>query len=108
MSYETNPPNASDEIFKTLADPTRRAIFEHLMRDGGQNVRALTDRFDAGVEGGMTTLVTWTLTPTPDGVVLQMEQSGFRQQDEHNFHGAARGWQRFMANPEQVLASLAP
>ena len=38
---------APDEIFKTLADPTRRAIFEHLARDGEQTVRALTDR--AGV-----------------------------------------------------------
>jgi DNA-binding transcriptional ArsR family regulator len=38
---------AADELFKTLADPTRRAIFEHLVRDGEQTVRALTDR--AGV-----------------------------------------------------------
>src|SRR5258707_12583438 len=36
-----------DRLFKTLADPTRRAIFEHLIRDGEQTVRALTDR--AGV-----------------------------------------------------------
>jgi DNA-binding transcriptional ArsR family regulator len=32
-----------DDVFKTLADPTRRAIFEHLVRDGEQTVRALTD-----------------------------------------------------------------
>ncbi len=36
-----------NELFKTLADPTRRAIFERLSRDGEQTVRALTDR--AGV-----------------------------------------------------------
>jgi DNA-binding transcriptional ArsR family regulator len=36
-----------DNLFKTLADPTRRAIFERLARDGEQTVRALTDR--AGV-----------------------------------------------------------
>jgi DNA-binding transcriptional ArsR family regulator len=36
--------NAPTEIFKTLADPTRRAIFEHLIQDGEQTVRALTDR----------------------------------------------------------------
>ena len=35
------------ELFSTLADPTRRAIFERLCRDGEQTVRALTDR--AGV-----------------------------------------------------------
>jgi DNA-binding transcriptional ArsR family regulator len=36
-----------DTVLKTLADPTRRAIFERLARDGEQTVRALTDR--AGV-----------------------------------------------------------
>lgn len=34
-------------IFRTLADPTRRAIFEQLCRDGEQTVGALTAR--AGV-----------------------------------------------------------
>jgi DNA-binding transcriptional ArsR family regulator len=34
---------APDEIFKSLADPTRRAIFERLSRDGEQTVRGLTD-----------------------------------------------------------------
>ena len=33
---------ASDAVFKTLADPTRRAIFERLARDGEQTVRVLT------------------------------------------------------------------
>jgi DNA-binding transcriptional ArsR family regulator len=40
-------PTAANELFRTLADPTRRAIFERLSRDGEQTVRALTDR--AGV-----------------------------------------------------------
>jgi DNA-binding transcriptional ArsR family regulator len=40
-------PNATDAIFRTLADPTRRAIFERLCRDGEHTVRALTDH--AGV-----------------------------------------------------------
>jgi DNA-binding transcriptional ArsR family regulator len=34
--------NASDMLFKTLADPTRRAIFEQLCRKGEQTVGALT------------------------------------------------------------------
>ena len=38
---------APDDVLKTLGDPTRRAIFERLVRDGEQTVRALTDR--AGV-----------------------------------------------------------
>ncbi len=38
---------AHDILFRTLADPTRRAIFERLCRDGEQTVAALTAR--AGV-----------------------------------------------------------
>src|ERR1700749_1957351 len=37
-------PNAHDALFRTLADPTRRALFERLCRDGEQTVRALTAR----------------------------------------------------------------
>jgi DNA-binding transcriptional ArsR family regulator len=36
-----------DIVFKALADPTRRALFERLCREGTQTVRALTDQ--AGV-----------------------------------------------------------
>jgi DNA-binding transcriptional ArsR family regulator len=32
-----------DALFKSLADPTRRALFERLSRDGEQTVRMLTD-----------------------------------------------------------------
>ncbi|RYG21080.1 MAG: ArsR family transcriptional regulator [Burkholderiales bacterium] len=38
---------AHDTIFRTLADPTRRAIFERLCRDGEKTVGAITER--AGV-----------------------------------------------------------
>jgi len=40
-----------DHVFKALSDPTRRAIFEHLARDGEQTVHVLTDR--AGVSQPM-------------------------------------------------------
>jgi len=43
MGMRANP----DQLFGALADPTRRAIFERLCRDGEQTVGALTDR--AGV-----------------------------------------------------------
>lgn len=36
------PLDAHDLLFKTLADPTRRAIFERLCRQGEQTVGALT------------------------------------------------------------------
>src|ERR1700719_77548 len=39
--------SVADNLFKALSDPTRRAIFEHLARDGEQTVHSLTDR--AGV-----------------------------------------------------------
>jgi DNA-binding transcriptional ArsR family regulator len=38
---------AHDQLFRALADPTRRSIFERLCRDGEQTVGALTAR--AGV-----------------------------------------------------------
>jgi DNA-binding transcriptional ArsR family regulator len=40
-------PATAPELFSTLADPTRRAIFERLCREGEQTVHALTGR--AGV-----------------------------------------------------------
>ena len=40
-------PNVHNVLFRTLADPTRRAIFERLCRDSEQTVKALTAR--AGV-----------------------------------------------------------
>src|SRR6201985_2255419 len=35
-------PHTHDALFRTLADPTRRAIFERLCREGEQTVGALT------------------------------------------------------------------
>jgi DNA-binding transcriptional ArsR family regulator len=37
-------PQLADHVFKALSDPTRRAIFEGLTRDGEQTVHALTRR----------------------------------------------------------------
>ncbi|MDZ4110089.1 MAG: metalloregulator ArsR/SmtB family transcription factor [Brevundimonas sp.] len=37
-------PDAAETLFRTLADPTRRAIFERLCREGEQTVGALTAR----------------------------------------------------------------
>jgi DNA-binding transcriptional ArsR family regulator len=39
--------NAQDVLFRTLADPTRRALFERLCREGERTVGALTA--EAGV-----------------------------------------------------------
>ena len=37
-------PDRQNVVFRTLADPTRRGIFEQLCRDGEQTVGALTAR----------------------------------------------------------------
>jgi len=57
-------------------------------------------------EGGLKTVVTWTLTPTLGGTLVRMEQSGFRPQEEANYHGANYGWQRFLSGLERVVTGL--
>ena len=37
-------PDAHGALFRSLADPTRRAIFERLCREGELTVRGLTDK----------------------------------------------------------------
>ena len=56
--------------------------------------------------GGLKTVVTWTLIPTRSGVLVRMEQSGFRTEDETNYQGANYGWQRCIGGLEQVAAGL--
>jgi uncharacterized protein YndB with AHSA1/START domain len=53
---------------------------------------------------GLESVVTWTLTPTPTGTHLRMEQSGFRPDQEQAYQGARHGWQNFFAKLEQTLA----
>ena len=54
----------------------------------------------------LSTTVTWTLTPTPTGALLRMEQSGFQPQHDSNFRVAARAWPRFARQLEALLAGL--
>ena len=53
---------------------------------------------------GAHTVVTLTLTPTSTGTHLRMEQTGFPADRPQNFQGAKFGWQKFLANLEQVVA----
>ncbi|MGV3479257.1 MAG: ArsR/SmtB family transcription factor [Sphingobium sp.] len=68
-----------DLIFKTLADPTRRAIFERLCRDGERTVRAIT--VDAGVS-----------QPAVSKHLAVLKQAGFvlDRQDGRQTHYSAR------------------
>jgi uncharacterized protein YndB with AHSA1/START domain len=54
----------------------------------------------------LESVVTWTLTPTSTGTRLRMEQSGFRPDQKLAYGGAKGGWQKFLANLEQVLARI--
>jgi uncharacterized protein YndB with AHSA1/START domain len=52
----------------------------------------------------LKSVVVFTLTPKDTGTHLRVEQSGFRP-DQKQAHGGAKfGWQKFLANLEQVLA----
>jgi uncharacterized protein YndB with AHSA1/START domain len=55
---------------------------------------------------GLESVVTWTLTPTGTGTLLRMEQAGFRQDQQQAYQGAQFGWQKFLANLEQVLGRM--
>jgi uncharacterized protein YndB with AHSA1/START domain len=51
-------------------------------------------------------VVTFILTPTSTGTHLRMQQSGFRPDQRQAYGGAHAGWQKFIANLEQVLARV--
>jgi uncharacterized protein YndB with AHSA1/START domain len=55
---------------------------------------------------GLDTVVTFTLTPTPNGVQLRVEQSGFKAEHARNFQGAKFGWQNFLGKLEKVVEGL--
>lgn len=55
---------------------------------------------------GLDSVVTWTLTPVEGGVLLRMEQAGFRPDQEQNYRGAMYGWKGFVNKLEQVVARL--
>ncbi|MGO4283854.1 SRPBCC family protein [Bosea sp. TAB14] len=52
----------------------------------------------------LQSVVTFTLTPSPKGTHLRMEQVGFRPEQKQAFGGAKAGWQQFFAKLEEVVA----
>jgi uncharacterized protein YndB with AHSA1/START domain len=53
---------------------------------------------------GLESTVTFTLTKTGTGTRLRVDQVGFRPDQEQAFRGAQYGWQKFLANLEQLLS----
>jgi uncharacterized protein YndB with AHSA1/START domain len=54
----------------------------------------------------LSSVVTFTLTPTKAGTVLRMEQAGFRPEQKQAIGGANYGWQEFFGKLDQVVARL--
>jgi uncharacterized protein YndB with AHSA1/START domain len=72
--------------------------------------RALAYTWNASGEEaatGIRTVVTWTLEPEAGGVLVRMEQTGFRPQDQRNEMGAKYGWERNLGQLEAVAGKLA-
>ena len=55
---------------------------------------------------GLESIVTWTLTPSAAGTHVRMEQAGFRPDQQQAFAGAKFGWQKFLANLDEVVARI--
>ncbi len=54
----------------------------------------------------LESVISFTLTPTPQGTHLRVEQVGFRPDQKQALGGAKAGWQQFLGNLEQLLARL--
>lgn len=54
----------------------------------------------------LTSVVTFTLTPTGTGTHLRMEQAGFRPNQKQAFGGARLGWGKFLDKLDQLLAGM--
>jgi uncharacterized protein YndB with AHSA1/START domain len=69
--------------------------------------RTLSYRWDYAHDDpayALNSVVTFTLTPTPDGTHLRMEQAGFRPDQKQAFGGAHAGWNAFLTKLDALLA----
>ena len=60
----------------------------------------------AWVAGGIDTVVTFTLAPTPTGTHMSLVQSGFKPDQKQNFGGARYGWRLMGGRLDDVLARI--
>jgi uncharacterized protein YndB with AHSA1/START domain len=56
---------------------------------------------------GLSTVVTFTLSPTARGTHLRMEQEGFKPGMAQAYGGAKFGWQNFLGKLERLLEKQA-
>lgn len=55
---------------------------------------------------GMQNEVAWTLTATPGGTLVRMEQSGFGSDQDGAYKGATYGWRNFIRKLEHVIGEM--
>lgn len=55
----------------------------------------------------LKSVVTFTLTPTPSGTRLRVEQAGFRPTQKQALGGANAGWRQFLDRLDQLLSKAA-
>ena len=55
---------------------------------------------------GTESAVTWTLTRTPGGTHVRMEQSGFGADQDAAYKGATYGWKNFMGKLERLIEEM--
>ena len=122
---ERELPHPPDKIWRALTQP--HLIEEWLMKTDFKpalnhrfNLRADWGTVDCQVTAikphktlsyswaamGLDSVVTWTLTPTPAGTHLRMEQSGFGPDQQRAYMGARYGWPKFFAELERVVGGL--
>ncbi|HVY51416.1 MAG TPA: SRPBCC domain-containing protein [Devosia sp.] len=51
----------------------------------------------------LESVVTFTLTPTPSGTLLRLEQSGFRPEQKAAYKGARASWPHFLAALDELI-----
>ncbi len=55
----------------------------------------------------LKSVVTFTLTPTPAGTHLRVEQVGFRPSQKQAYGGAHAGWKQFLSKLDELLTRTA-
>lgn len=58
-------------------------------------------------EGGLKSVVTWTLTVVENGTLVRMEHDGFRPEDEGGYQAMGSGWPQIVAKLEEASAKTA-
>ncbi len=123
VALERELPWPADKVWRALTQP--HLLAEWLMRNDFAATLGHSFRFEGDWGGvdckvlelepqrrlayswdglGLESTVTWTLTPTPTGTRLTLEQTGFRPDQNQAFHGARHGWTAFLGKLEQLLA----